>query len=81
MNVDSVGTYGVHLIDKNLGIIPREIFDHLNQVILQKYCSDQRYAFVRGEGMIDQPFPGWSFAARERVVRLVDARSPKFTRN
>ena len=73
--------YFIYRIDKGLGIVPRELFDHPNLVIVHKDCCDQRYALVRGEGMIDQLFPGWVFTTNEKVIKLINVWSSERMRN
>jgi len=60
----------VYHIDKCLGIIPREISGHFDLVVVREDCCDQKGALVCGKGVVDEPFPDWRFAARERAVRL-----------
>ena len=55
-------------VDKVLGIVPNEIFGHLELIRVRKYCCDQRDALGHGECATDQPFPGRIFTAYEKVV-------------
>jgi len=72
-----VGTYIIYPIDKGLGITPREAFDHLNLVIIQEYCRNQRCALVPGGGLVGQLLPDWLFATYKKTVRLAGVLLPK----
>ena len=52
------GTYHVYHVDKALGIIPRNAFNHLDLVTIREDGLYERDALVCGNGMADQPFPG-----------------------
>ena len=67
-----MGIYLLYQIDKMLGIIPREVFDHLDLDIIRIDCLDQRDAVMSGEGMTDQLFPDRMFAAHEKAVKLIN---------
>jgi len=64
--------YLVYDIDKVLGIVSREVLDHLNLVAVREDTRDKGNSFVRGEGMADQPFPGWTPAARKKTVKSMN---------
>jgi hypothetical protein len=49
----SKSTYLIYCIDNILGIVPREIFSHLDVIVVRENCRDQRDALVRGEGIAD----------------------------
>ena len=67
-----VRTYLVHNIDEALGIVPGELSDCLDLILVQEYRRDQKDALVCGERMTDQPFPGWKVTTREDTVRPTD---------
>jgi len=67
-----VRTCLVYDIDKVLGIVAREVFDHLNLVAVREDSRDQGDAFVRGEGIADQPIPGWKSTARKKTVKSIN---------
>ena len=71
-----MGAYLVHHINKGMGIVSGDIFDRIDLVITGEYRRDQRDALGRGEGVTDQPFPGWIFTAHEKAVQptIVDPR-------
>ena len=68
-----MGTHSVYHIDKCLCIASSETFDHFNLIMVQEDCSDQGDALVCGEGLGNQPLPGWVFTARKKAVKLTDA--------
>ena len=55
-----MGTYLVHNIDECLCIMHREVFDHLDLVIIRENCRNQSDMLVHGKGIADQLFPGRS---------------------
>jgi hypothetical protein len=59
-----------------MSIVSGDIFDRIDLVITGEYRRDQRDALGRGEGVTDQPFPGWIFTAHEKAVQptIVDPR-------
>ena len=67
-----MATYLVYRIHKGLGIFPIELFNRLNLIVVQEDRRDQRYALVRGEEVIDQPFPHWVFTAHEGPFKLTN---------
>jgi len=67
-----VETYLVYHVDKSLGVVPAEISDHSNFMMVREDGCDQRDALACGEGMVDQPFPCWLFTAHQGVARLSD---------
>ena len=71
-----VETNLVDHINKLLGIVPDEIFDHLDLSIVRKDYCDQRDALGRGESATDQPFPGCIFTAHEKAVESTNAQPP-----
>jgi len=52
-----------------------EAFNHLGLIMVREYCRDYRDAFVYGEGMVDQLFPGWDVTSHERAVKSRDVHS------
>ena len=66
-----MGTCLVYNIDEGLGVIPREICNHLGLIMVCENCRDQRNALVRCEGTVDQLFPGRTFAAYEKVALTI----------
>jgi hypothetical protein len=46
------------------------VSDHLDLITVQGDRLDERDALVHGEGVADQPLPGWMFAAHEKAVEL-----------
>ena len=52
-------THPIYHIDKGLGIVSVEMSDYLGLITVRKNVFNQRDAFVCGEGMVNQPFPGW----------------------
>ena len=67
-----VGTYLVYHINKVLGIVTRNLFNHLDLIVIQEHFRDQRDPIVCGKSMISQLFPDWTFTAREKAVKLVN---------
>ena len=67
-----MGTHLVCDIDKGLGIVPREVFDHLNLIVVQENRCDKGDTPIRGKGRTDQLFPGQVFAVHEEVVELMN---------
>ena len=67
----------VYHVDKDLGIIPIEMFNRLGLIVVREYCCDHRDALVHGEGMTDQLLPGRGITARERAVKSTNVRSPE----
>jgi len=65
-----VRAYLVYDVDKVLGVVAGEMFDHLHLVAVREDSRDQGDAFVYIEGMADQPFPGWKPTARKKTVEL-----------
>jgi hypothetical protein len=55
----SASIYLAYRIDSVLGIVPEEISSHPDLVMVREDRRNQRDAFVRGESMADQLFPGW----------------------
>jgi len=70
-------SYLVYYINKFLGIIPRELSDHFNLVVVREDLRDQRLALVRGEGIVDQLFPDRVFAMHGEVATSTDCHSPE----
>jgi hypothetical protein len=58
------GTYHVYHVDKVLGIIPREIFNRLDLIMIQEGSRYQRVALMRGKCVAEQLFPGWNVTSR-----------------
>ena len=73
----SAETYLIYNVDESLGIIPREVSDHLNLITIREDCRDQRDALVCGEGVTDQLFPSWDFTVHEVAVELINVESPE----
>jgi len=46
--------YLIYPVDQGLGTIPGDMFNHLDPIIVQEDCRDQRDASVRCEGVADQ---------------------------
>ena len=67
-----MGTHLLYQINKILGIISREVFDHLNLDVVRINCLYQRDAVMRGEGAADQLFPDRVSAAHEKAVKLIN---------
>ena len=65
-----VETNRIHYVDKVLGIVPDEVFNHLHLSMVRKDCCDQRDALGHSESLADQPFPGWDFTVHEEPVKL-----------
>ena len=63
-----VETRLVYHIDKGLGIVLREVANHLNLIVVREDCCDYGDALIPSEGITDQPFPGWYSTA---VVKLM----------
>ena len=59
-----MGTYLVHNINEYLGIVHREVFDHLDLIIIRENCRNQSDMFIYGKGIADQLFP-------DRSVRTI----------
>ena len=73
LNIDSCGTCLIYRINESLCITLGELSNHFSLIVVQEDRRDQRDALVHGEGMTNQPFPG--FTAREEAVKLMDVRS------
>ena len=67
-----MGIYLLYQIDRILGIIPREVFEHLDLDIIREDYRDQGDTVVGGEGITDQLFPDRMFAAHEKAVKLIN---------
>ena len=65
-------TYLIYHIDKDLGIISGEVPHHLSLISVGKDCRDQRDAFICGDRLADQPFPGWIFTVHNEAVKLTN---------
>ena len=65
--------YLVYDINKVLGVVAREVFNHLNLVVVREDGRDQRDAFIRGEGVTNQSFPGWAPTGDSRMAKLINA--------
>ena len=72
MSTSLCGAHLIYGINKSLRINPRELSNCINLIVVQENRRDQRDALVHGEGVTDQPFPGWDFAAHEEAVELTD---------
>jgi hypothetical protein len=64
-------------VDKVLGIVPNEIFGHLELIVVRKYFCDQRDALGHGECATDQLCPGRIFTAYNKLVGSAGIRSPE----
>ena len=53
-------TYLVYNVDERLGVVLREIFDHLDLIIIRENFRNQSDTFVYGKSIADQSFPGRS---------------------
>ena len=60
----------VHRINESLGIISREMSNHLNLITVGEDGRQQRGALVRGKGVADQLFPGWRVTTTDDTVKL-----------
>jgi len=67
---ESVDAHLVHRINESLGIVSREISDHLNLITIGEDGCQQRDALVCGKGVADQLFPGWRVTTVEDTVKL-----------
>ena len=67
----------VNHVDKGLGIIPAEGLEHFDLVAVREDGRDHRDAFACGKFPVDQTFPRWSVASREKPVRLM-MRDPEW---
>ena len=65
-------THIVYHIDEDLSIISREISDHFDAIAVREDGHYQGDAFLWGEGITDQPFPGWDVTAHEKVVKSMN---------
>jgi hypothetical protein len=72
-----VGTYLVDRIDKGLGVIPREVSDQLDLIMVRENGRYQRYAFIYGKGVVDQSFPGWRITVHKYAAKLTKGLSPE----
>ena len=63
-----MGVYLVYHINKVLGIVPSELPDPLDLVVIREDRCDQRDAAVYGKGMTGQLLPRWMFAGCEKIV-------------
>lgn len=59
----------IYHIDKSLGIVLREVANHLNLTVVREDRCDYGDALIRSEGMADQPLPGW-YSTAEEMVKL-----------
>jgi hypothetical protein len=64
-----VGKYLIYHVNEGLSIVPAQTLDRLCFIAVGEYVCDQRDALIFGERTIDQAFPGWNAAGRERLVR------------
>ena len=71
----------IYCIDEGLGIISREVFDHLDLIGVREDGRYQTNTLVYGKGISDQPFPSGNVTTREDTVKLTDGISPEQTRN
>jgi hypothetical protein len=53
-----MGIHLIYLINKGLGIVPREFSDHLGLINVGENCSNQGDLFVYSKSLGDQPLPG-----------------------
>ena len=67
-----MNTYLVYHVNKGLGIISREMSDHLNLITVREDGRYQRSAFVHRKGIADQPFPSGKIATHEDTVKLTE---------
>jgi len=69
---DIMDTYLVYHVNEDLGIITREISDHLDLLMVREDGRYQRDALVRGKGRADQPFPAWrvTITTHNHTVKL-----------
>ena len=64
-------SYLVYHVDKGLSVVSAEALYYLDLVRVGEGGRQQKYAFIRGEGMVDELFPGWGArTAHEKTIRL-----------
>lgn len=68
------GTYIVYRVNKVLGVVPGEMFDNLDLIIIRENRRNQRDPFVCGKSVAYQPPPGWIIAVHEKAAGLTNAR-------
>jgi hypothetical protein len=47
------GAHLVYHVDKGLSVVPTEVTDHLDLILVREDCPNERDDFVRGEGAPD----------------------------
>lgn len=67
-------TYLGYHINKDLGVVSRQVPDHLNLIAIREDPCNQGNSLVRGEGTANQPFPCWAFTSNEKTVESTNAR-------
>ena len=65
--------YLIHHINKRLSVTSAQMLNHLSIIAVGEDIRDQGDALIRAEGTINQAFPDWNSAAREKVVRQTNA--------
>ena len=70
--LNCVRAYLIYCIDKRLSIIPRELSDDFNLIMVREDRADQGDTLMRNESVGDQLFPGWIFTAYEQVLTLTN---------
>ena len=72
LNCNCAGTCLIYRIDEGLGIIPREVFDHLDLITIGEDGRYHRDAFVGGKAGADQTYPGGRITECEDTVKMTD---------
>lgn len=71
---ERVGKHLIYHIDEGLGVAPTQASNHFSFIAVGEDGCNQGDAFIRGKGAIDQLFPRWNAATREKLVRPVNVR-------
>ena len=66
---DNANIHLVYHVDKNLGILPGEIFERLELITIREDGRYQIDALVWKKGRADQPFPGGRVTGRGNAVK------------
>ena len=72
-----MGIYLIYRVNEYLGIITKEISNHLDLVVVREDGCYERGALMRGKGVASQPFPGRGVTAHDYAVKQMDTRSPE----
>lgn len=69
VEIEEARKYLIHHIDKRLSVIPAQTLNHLSIITVGEDICDQGDSLIRTEGTINQAFPHWNSATREKMIR------------